>query len=86
MVLIQLFNAFNSRSMEHSAFYRAFSNPWLVGAAAGWCCRSWWSSAAPAGGLRDHAAGFGAVGHLCGDGLDHLWVEEIQLVAWLVRR
>ena len=32
LVLIQLFNAFNSRSMEHSAFYRAFSNPWLVGA------------------------------------------------------
>ena len=32
LVLMQLFNAFNSRSMELSAFHRVFSNRWLVGA------------------------------------------------------
>ena len=32
LVLMQLFNAFSSRSMTLSAFHRVFSNQWLVGA------------------------------------------------------
>jgi Ca2+-transporting ATPase len=35
LVLAQLFNAFNTRSKRRSAFYRPFSNPWLLAAIAG---------------------------------------------------
>ena len=32
LVIYQLFNAFNSRSVYHSAFYRFFANRWLIAA------------------------------------------------------
>ena len=34
LVLTQLFNAYNTRSERRSAFYRPWSNPWLVAAIA----------------------------------------------------
>jgi len=71
LVLIQLFNAFNSRSMEHTRLLPGFLEPVAGGrSCSGSCCRSSWSKCVPAGRLWDRAADLGAVGHLCGDGLD----------------
>ncbi len=89
LVLIQLFNAFNSRSMEHSAFYRAFSNPWLVGATLLGLVLQVLVVEVP---LLQVAFGTTPLtlaqwGICLAMASLILWVEEIRkLLAWLVRR
>ena len=89
LVLIQLFNAFNSRSMEHSAFYRVFSNPWLVGAILLGLVLQILVVEVP---FLQVAFGtvpltLGQWGICVAMASIVLWVEEIRkFVAWLVRR
>ena len=89
LVLIQLFNAFNSRSMEHSAFYRVFSNPWLVGAILLGIVLQILVVEVP---FLQVAFGtvpltLGQWGICVAMASIVLWVEEIRkFVAWLVRR